>query len=510
MNNAHPTNGFAQDDRKRATRGLWVSLAGGVVMAGVRAAGFILRALFGGEAWGLYAIAWSLTELFAFFVVGGFNDAVVIFASRVRHGQSEAGDEQYRALATILVVPLILSLALACAVHWGAPVLYTALWAEHDTLLVDLIRTLAWSLPLLVLVQVPVEATRATLKFGAVVGIVNIAFPFLSLLIAIGLYYAGHQSILAVAQAAFLALALCVPASLWAYSRHFDLKRTLIACVSLPWKSEVLKFAFPQSLNMMLNQGLNRIDSLMLSFLGISANTIGVYSLVSELTQLIRLAKMAFSGVFSPLVAKYRAQSNHQGVLEALDSIARKTSSLGIVLVLLVMSLWPLFIFQASETWSESLLFPWLLCVGPISSAFFGLCGNALLMYGHSRMLLVNAMVSGTLNVVLNVLLIPHWGVLGAAFATAIANLTISSLQVIELWKLERIRPRFEFYGRTLLGAAPFVALVFYLTFARWPATGSIDGVSQIIARSCLAAGAALGYVVLQWVLPGQRPFGNR
>ena len=46
------------------------------------------------------------------------------------------------------------------------------------------------------------------------------------------------------------------------------------------YRIESLSFALPQSLNMMLNQGLVRLDSLMLSFFGVSANAIGVYSLV--------------------------------------------------------------------------------------------------------------------------------------------------------------------------------------------------------------------------------------
>lgn len=502
-------SGFGDEDRQKARKGTILSVIGGAILAGVRALGFFLRAIFGGEMWGLYAIAWALIELLAFLLVGGFADAVVIFSSRQKHG-SASDERHYSSLATIIFAPLFVSLLVAGGIHIFAEPLHTLLWSEHDPLLIPLLRTLAWALPLLVLVQVPVEATRATLHFGYAIGIVQIAFPILSLLCALGLYFTVTPTILAVAQGAILALLLCLPASLYAYSKHFDLAATFRAALSFRWDKEALSFALPQSLNMMLNHGLVRVDSLMLSFFGVSANAIGIYSLVSDLTQLVRLAKMAFSGVFSPLVAKYRAQKNKRGVEEALDDLVRKTSSLGIALLLLVMSVWPVVIFKTGEGWNDSVLFPWLLAAGPMMSCFFGLCGNTLLMYGYSRILLFNAFGTGLMNLVLNAIFIPLWGLFGAALATALSNVTISVLQMVELKRFESIAVRATFYTRSLTAAALPLAVVFFLSAVSWPATGEKLGLPNLTARLGLAIVSVSLYALLQWILPGQRPFGSR
>lgn len=500
---ASEPEGFLKDDQTRAQTGALLSVVGGAFLAAVRALGFFLRAIFGGEMWGLYAIAWALVELLSFFLLGGFNDAVVIFSSRAHH-DTEDPDDHYHAIATIVKVPLALALVVAVGLSLGAPFLYATFWHEQDPLLIELIQTLAWALPLLVLVQVPAEATRASLSFGWAIGIVQIAFPVLSVLAALGLYFTTTPNILAVAQGTLLALVFCLPLSLLAYSRYFELKKTLRASLSRRLHREALSFALPQSLNMMLNQGLVRLDSLMLSFFGVSANTIGVYSLVGDMTQVIRLTKMAYSGVYSPLVAKYRAVSNKLGVDEALDVFVRKTSGLGVAVFLVVMSLWPLFIFQAGEIWEGPTLFAWLLTAGPLMSCFFGLCGNTLLMYGHSRLLLKNALLSGLLNVVLNAAFIPAWGLTGAAVATALSNITISCLQLLELKKLEGIFPRPRYYTRTLLAALGPVVLVFALSGLVWPVSPPDQ---QWGPRIALAAGAVLLYALLQVFLPGQRPF---
>ncbi len=500
-------SGFDHEDRKKTRRGTVLSIVGGVVLAGVRAMGFFLRAIFGGEMWGLYAISWALIELLAFLLVGGFNDAIVIFSSRQKHSATSS-DEHYKSMATIIVAPLLVALLVATSIHIFAEPLHTAFWSEHDRLLIPLTKTLAWTLPLLVLVQIPVEATRATLHFGFAIGIVQIAFPILSVVCALALYFTVTPDILAVAQGTLLSLFLCLPASLYAYGKHFDLVATFRAAFGLRWDREALSFALPQSLNMMLNQGLVRLDSLMLSFFGVSANAIGIYSLVSDLTQLIRLAKMAFSGVFSPLAAKYRAQGNKRGVSEALDDLVRKTSSLGLVLLLAVMSVWPVFIFKAGETWDDSTLFPWLLAAGPMMSCFFGLCGNTLLMFGHSRALLLNATTTGLLNLILNALFIPMWGLFGAALATAISNVSISILQIIELRKFEDLGVRPSYYRRTLLAAVAPLSAVFFFSAISWPATGDKLGLSNLVARIALAACAVAAYGLLQWILPGKKPFG--
>ncbi len=501
------SSGFSTSDREAARKGVVLSVIGGAVMALAKASGFFLRAIFGGEMWGLYAVAWSLTELLAFFLIGGFSDAAVIFSSRALAAPDD-DQQHHRALSKILFVPLIAAVLVAAALHLLAPWIYSLFWSHHKPVLIDLVRLLAWSLPLLVLVQIPAEATRASLRFGAAVGIVQIALPLLSLVGAITVYYTLDASILAVSKGTLLALVLCAPASFLAYGRHFGIRRTFAGLFDWPSLRQPLSFALPQSLNMMLNQGLNRIDSLMLSAFGIPANSIGVYSLVSELTQLIRLAKMAFSGVYSPLVARYRATRNHVGIAEALEDTAQKTSLLGLLLLMTTMTLWPVFVLRDGEAWTESAYFPWLLCAGPMMSTFFGLCGNTLLMLGHSRLLLKNAAFSGLLNLVLNAWFIPLWGLLGAALATAIANITISSLQLVELRRFEKISVQPQIYLRSLLAAAPgliasFVGSVYILSpglelggggWTNWP-------------RWALLAFALASYALLLALLPGRFPF---
>jgi O-antigen/teichoic acid export membrane protein len=502
---------FKADDRRKVAVGTAITVIGGLWIAGFKALGFVLRAVFGGPAYGLFAIVLSVTELLAYLLLGGFNDAIVYFASRHVHGEETPETERrlYSALATCLVPPLLIALALTGAIELALPRVYASIWAQHDPLIVDLMRVMALGLPLLVLVQLPAEATKAHLSFRWPVFIVQVLLPTTAAAAVLVLHLGYGMGIAALPAGLVAAAAICVPVSLYAYSRSFSIAKTLRAALALRWDGEVLRFAGPQSLNMMLNLGLVRLDSVILSWF-VSANAVGVYSLVTDLTQLIRIAKMAFSSVFAPLVAKYQAMRNREGIRQALYSLVQITSALGFALLILAMTLYPHAILRAGESWTLSLWVPWLLAVGPMMSCCFGLSGNLLLMTGHARLLLFNSAVAGTINAVLNYVMIQRWGVLGAAAGTAIASFTISVLQVVEMGVFEKITFRVALYRRTALAALLPLALAAGAQTGAFVGAVAAAGVPLLAARVAVAVAAAALYagILLSW--PGENQLRDR
>ena len=80
---------------------------------------------------------------------------------------------------------------------------------------------------------------------------------------------------------------------------------------------------------------------------------------------------------------------------------------------------------------AAAVLMLWLL-VPPILSCSVGLAGNIIVMTGHSTWNLINSVSVALLNVIFNYLLIPQYGLLGAAYATALAATAISIAQLEE------------------------------------------------------------------------------
>lgn len=542
------------EEWRAVTRGAVQSVGGGIAMIGVRSLGLLLRAVFGGPAYGLFVIAYNLIELLTYFLLGGFVDGIVLFAARYLPGkpqaipaapeeptvlddvvaltspqhepaepvedlaaaaqrpaevvslwstETEREDKLYRALATCMGIPVLLGCFIALGIQWLAPWLHRTIWSEHDPLIVDLVRRLSWALPLLVLMQLPAEAIKAHLKWGWAVSIVQVLFPVISLVGAIIAELVFHRGILGLVDGVMAAFAVCVPLSLFAFARHFSLPRLIRAMLTARPDREVLSFALPQGMNMALNQGLVRVDTIVLSAF-ISANAVGVYALVSELTQLIRLAKMSLSGVYSPLAARLHAAGLRAALQNALHRMATMTALISIPLLLVVMTIYPSLVMDAEETWEWSPIFPWFLAVGPMMSCFFGLAGNTLLMVGRPRLLLMNSTISGTLNIVLNLILVPFSGLLGAAIATATSNFTISFLQIVELAKLEKLKFHVQLYARTLLAAAVPLGAVIWLGEPTGQHMLAFTGYPDVLwVRSLVATAAVALFFIVYALIPG-------
>lgn len=498
---------YSAEDRRKVARGTLFTVLGGVAFAVYQGSDFALRGVFGLEAFGLYTVAAALVEVCGYLILAGFLDSVTYFAAnRLYGGEGERAREEelYRALATAIVAPLLLALAAAGALSVAAPWIHRTFWSAHDPAIVPIVTTAGWSLPLLVLVYLPAEALKSRLEVHWSVGITQVLLPYLTGACAVALHLATGVGILAMSQGFLLAAALCAPVSLYAFSRRFSLGRTLRAAATLRFDGALLAFALPQSLNMALNLAMTRIDTMVLSAI-VSAEALGMYGLIVRSTQLVRLVKMAFSGLFGPLVAKYHAARNREGVREALHSFARLTGALGIPVLLVVMAIYPdIVLLRRGLPWGESRLFPWLLTAGPLMSCFFGFAGNLLLMTGHARLLLLNAAASATLNLGLSLWLAPRYGLLGAALATAVSNVAISSLQIAEAARVEGYRFTWRMHRRTVLAAAGPVALVaaLHAPAVRALLPGAGDGAAWGLDLAVGGAAVAL-YLGLHLLAPG-------
>ena len=80
-----------------------------------------------------------------------------------------------------------------------------------------------------------------------------------------------------------------------------------------------------------------------------------------------------------------------------------------------------------------------------------------------TKLVLFNSLVAASLNIILNLIFIPKWGIIGAALGTAIAVATLSLLVLFETWVLTQT---FAFGRSTLKILASGLAsalLVYYL-----------------------------------------------
>lgn len=137
-----------------------------------------------------------------------------------------------------------------------------------------------------------------------------------------------------------------------------------------------------------------------------------------------------------------------------------------------------------------------ILCVFVLILLFAGLSGvtgnQFMIPTGHESLYTRSVLLGAVLNVCLNLLLIPRWQALGAAVASAVAELAITAYQLYLLRKLLDFRPLVKMAPRYLLASAAMAAVA-------W-GVGRImgDGIPALIAM--VAAGGVV-YLALLVIL---------
>jgi O-antigen/teichoic acid export membrane protein len=99
-----------------------------------------------------------------------------------------------------------------------------------------------------------------------------------------------------------------------------------------------------------------------------------------------------------------------------------------------------------------------------MSHAFFGPNGMTLVAMGKIGLVLWANLLAAGANVVLNIILIPQWGINGAAFALLVSYLILNVFFSAKLYQLSKIHPFTKSYLKPILASGTIIAVIHVLT----------------------------------------------
>lgn len=453
----------------------------------------VVTRLYGAEVFGVYVSAAALVEIAVALLTSGFRDAAVRYVARYAE---EDREKLYDALANAFGFSLGGALVIvAGAQALGAPALQAtyAFGAE----LAPAVRVMALVLPLMAFERVVLAATQG-LRIMRYDAFIAGGLKPLTLLTAALLIHSTLPTVEGLVIAWVLSQVLSGLAAIRIYGREFTWRPLGRALRRFRLNRELLGFALPQNLNMTLNRFLTGIDVLMLGALGASASSVGVYGAGSGVVRELRQIKLAFSGALAPQISRLYAQGDLETLGRVYSSTARWTATLAVPALLLVAALHAdlLRIFYPDYDGSMAFML-WLLPV-PYFINGFGLAGNVVVMTGHSRLNLINSATIGVVNVGLNFVLIPRFGMAGAAAASALGALALALLEVTQASRIVGVPMRLrEVYRPHVAG---LVGLGVLLTAGLALPYAALAPVERVGVG--LASIAAYGLVL--WALPGR------
>ena len=179
----------------------------------------------------------------------------------------------------------------------------------------------------------------------------------------------------------------------------------------------------------------SNIDIIMVGIFS-SAENVGFYRVAVQCVTLVTFGLNVANIVLAP----YFSQLNNKESKQSLIYLVR-TSTKWIFISTLILSIF-LMIFSEdliaiffSNSFSPSGAIVYILVLGPLVAASSGASGVLLYMLGHEKSMLTILSQSVCINLALNVILIPIFGVIGAAIATVLSEVfrVIRIVQIVRL-----------------------------------------------------------------------------
>ena len=456
----------------------------------------VVTRLYGAEVFGVYVSAAALVEIAVALLTSGFRDAAVRYVARYAE---EGEGKLYAALANAVGISMAGALVVVAAAQaLGASALRELYGFGAE--LAPAVRVMALALPLMAFERVALSATQGLriMKYDA---LVTGGIKPVTLFAAAFALHAVMPTVEGLVLAWVLSQTLSGLAAIWIYGREFRWKPLGSALRRFRLDREMLGFALPQNLNMTLNRFLTGIDVLMLGALGASAATVGVYGAGSGVVRELRQIKLVFSSALAPHIARLYEQGDTATLSRIYSSTSRWVATLAIPAVLAVAALHAdlLRVFYPDYAGDATFML-WLLPI-PYLMNGFGLAGNVVVMTGHSRLNLLNSATMGVVNVGVNLLLIPRFGMAGAAAASALSALVLALMEVSEAtWLVGvpmRVREVFRPHLAGLVGLAVLVGAAVVLD--------TPDG--GVVERIGVALASVAAYGLALWALVGRLPF---
>lgn len=381
---------------------------------------FMLAKRGGADAVGVYELGFTFIILLSVVSRYGLDGAIVRYIGQF--GAQQKGGAVRWLYKRGMRFSLLLSLVLAGTLYASAPLLHV-FGGE------SVIKALRWSalaIPFFTLMNMNAETLRGYKHMFAYSYLQQGSVIFFAALIFLVL--GGDNPGVAGIKAFFIASVVLFVVSIW--QTHIKFKKVEKEVAPPITFKEILKVARPIFLSSSIFFLISWTDTLMVGYF-MTEGDVGIYRVAFKISTLITFTMFAINGIAAPLIATRYHEGDRVGLKSLIHNIGlfNFTMSVPIFLAIVTMPTFLLQLFGAEFGQAREVLL--MLCVGQVLFALAGPVMYILTMTQHERAALHIMYVTAAINLVGNAILIPIFGLWGAALATTVTTILWNVLAVI-------------------------------------------------------------------------------
>ncbi|MDP7638910.1 MAG: flippase, partial [Candidatus Hydrogenedentes bacterium] len=406
-------------------RGAAGSFALNISWAGLGFASQVLLArMMGTSDYGCYAYAFSWLMVLSFAGTLGFDKSLLRFLS-IYSAEEQWG--RYRGLlryshAMVLATSLIVGIGIAATA-----------WILRGVIAQELLHTLwitSTIVPILAFAMLRQGAVQALkhpvqAQFGLM-----LARPLLVIALATGLWRFQDRSLNAPQGMAIYLCAVAAVLTLNSFVYRRRMPAAAAAAIPAYRRREWLSMAAAMALMAGVAMFMRQVSILMIGALESPAEA-GLYSAATRLVDLVIFGLIAVNMIGAPIFAQLHAQGKRDELQRVLTLASWGIFALcvPVSLFLIVFGRFLLGLFGEDFTAAYPALL--ILVCGQLFKALAGSVGYLLTMTGHQKQAAIVICAVAILSVALNWLLIPRYGLSGAAIATVLTAVAWNSAMLV-------------------------------------------------------------------------------
>jgi O-antigen/teichoic acid export membrane protein len=442
------------DSIRKVFKGSGILLAGLVIQLGISFLGklIVARGLSVAD-FGAIALGMTTASLTSTFVLLGLQTGVGRYLPRFEDPAERRG-----VLLSGFTITLPLGLLAGTAIVLGAPLLASAVFNSPE--ITPVLRVFGLIVPLMVVFQMVVSTIQGQQRSAPKVVIESIARP-VTRITAIGVVILVGISSLRIAWAYFVGWLVPVAIGLAYLYRETDLFS--FGSPAVTKRREMLQFSVPLLLSTAFSFVINDLDTLLLGYFSATPEPVGIYGVIYPIATILNSAIAAFSFVFMPVISELHAQEKREQV-SRIYQVVTKWVFMTTFPAFLVIVLFPekTISLTFGAKYASGGLALSILIIGFFVNTVVGLNRRVLVSVGATRVDMYVSASAATLNAVLNVVLIPAYGVVGAAIATAVTFVFRNVVVSTYLYYEERVFP----VSKSLLRPGIIGGLAFLVVYA--------------------------------------------
>jgi O-antigen/teichoic acid export membrane protein len=415
--------------------------------------GIFLARSIGPSEFGLYALGLTVFNTLALLALGGMDVGAVKFVSAaLSRGR---GDDARTTVLQTMTLTAFIGIVAGLGLAAFAGTIATSVYGRPD--LETVLLFFAAAVPLSAISALLIATLQAFQTVRYTIAIKYVWEPIGKFVLATGALWAGWG--LVGVLAAFVLVSavsvLVVAVAAWRLSgmrRHGP---------RLRWHTvrALLAFCLPLTAATLFGVVAPRADVLFLGYWA-GAQDAGIYLAAFQTAAILSLVLGAFDTALAPMIARVWAQRDRARIERVYQDISRLilTCATPLCVVMIVFSRELLTVFGEGFAAGASCL--GVLAAGQLVNSAAGAANTVLLMSGHSRLVMINTVVSGLILIAATAVVTPRWGMFGAAAAASATLCLVNAVRVLQVWRLHRIVPYTWSSAKSLLAGACAAGIV--------------------------------------------------